>query len=91
MEHFFTVVSKANERCLHMWWCIYVSDVCVTVSLCYSIGMYRGNLSTSYLSTRFSPVAEDDPQVLDRPKCLAALASLRHAKWFQVRLICCMF
>lgn len=29
--------------------------------------------------------AEDDPQVLDRPKCLAALASLRHAKWFQAK------
>ncbi|XP_015749983.1 PREDICTED: spermatid perinuclear RNA-binding protein-like [Acropora digitifera] len=29
--------------------------------------------------------AEDDPEVLDRPKCLAALASLRHAKWFQAK------
>ncbi|XP_048954275.1 interleukin enhancer-binding factor 3 isoform X4 [Canis lupus baileyi] len=27
----------------------------------------------------------DPPDVLDRQKCLAALASLRHAKWFQAR------
>ncbi|KAM9115236.1 interleukin enhancer-binding factor 3 isoform 1-T1 [Pangshura tecta] len=27
----------------------------------------------------------DTPDVLDRQKCLAALASLRHAKWFQAR------
>ncbi|NXB28724.1 ILF3 factor, partial [Eulacestoma nigropectus] len=27
----------------------------------------------------------DSPDVLDRQKCLAALASLRHAKWFQAR------
>ncbi|CAH2273079.1 interleukin enhancer-binding factor 3 isoform X1 [Pelobates cultripes] len=27
----------------------------------------------------------DPPDVLDRLKCLAALASLRHAKWFQAR------
>ncbi|XP_075062905.1 interleukin enhancer-binding factor 3 isoform X2 [Mixophyes fleayi] len=27
----------------------------------------------------------DPPDVLDRHKCLAALASLRHAKWFQAR------
>jgi len=89
VEHIFTVVSKAYNN---VYTC---DDVCMWVIVCVtvvdSIGMYRGNLSTSYLSTRFSPVAEDDPQVLDRPKCLAALASLRHAKWFQVRLICCMF
>lgn len=29
---------------------------------------------------------KDPPDVLDRPKCLAALAALRHAKWFQVRI-----
>lgn len=28
---------------------------------------------------------EEDEDVLDRQKCQAALASLRHAKWFQVR------
>lgn len=27
----------------------------------------------------------EDEDVLDRQKCQAALASLRHAKWFQVR------
>lgn len=30
------------------------------------------------------PSVSDPPDVLDRQKCLAALASLRHAKWFQV-------
>ena len=29
----------------------------------------------------------DPPDVLDRQKCLAALASLRHAKWFQVCIL----
>lgn len=29
----------------------------------------------------------DSPDVLDRQKCLAALASLRHAKWFQVCIL----
>ncbi|XP_076465037.1 zinc finger RNA-binding protein-like isoform X2 [Babylonia areolata] len=28
---------------------------------------------------------KDPPDVLDRQKCLAALAALRHAKWFQAR------
>jgi hypothetical protein len=28
---------------------------------------------------------KDPPDVLDRQKCLDALAALRHAKWFQVR------
>lgn len=27
---------------------------------------------------------EDDENVLDRQRCQAALAALRHAKWFQV-------
>ncbi|XP_040842230.1 interleukin enhancer-binding factor 3 isoform X2 [Ochotona curzoniae] len=31
------------------------------------------------------PSVSDPPDVLDRQKCLAALASLRHAKWFQAR------
>ncbi|CAH1254795.1 ZFR [Branchiostoma lanceolatum] len=30
-------------------------------------------------------VAKDPPDVLDRQKCLDALAALRHAKWFQAR------
>ena len=32
-------------------------------------------------------LAEEQKDVLDRDKCLEALASLRHAKWFQVRLL----
>ncbi|XP_010726688.2 zinc finger RNA-binding protein-like [Meleagris gallopavo] len=28
---------------------------------------------------------KDPPDVLDRQKCLDALAALRHAKWFQAR------
>ncbi|XP_046900004.1 interleukin enhancer-binding factor 3-like isoform X1 [Hypomesus transpacificus] len=30
--------------------------------------------------------ASDPPDVLDRQKCLTALASLRHAKWFQAKV-----
>lgn len=30
-------------------------------------------------------ISQRPPDVLDRQKCLAALASLRHAKWFQAR------
>ncbi|KAL0270754.1 UNVERIFIED_CONTAM: hypothetical protein PYX00_008051 [Menopon gallinae] len=31
------------------------------------------------------PVQKDPPDVLDKSKCLDALAALRHAKWFQAR------
>ncbi|KAJ6656130.1 hypothetical protein lerEdw1_004181 [Lerista edwardsae] len=34
-----------------------------------------------------SGMVKDPPDVLDRQKCLDALAALRHAKWFQVRNI----
>lgn len=34
-------------------------------------------------------VKPDPPDVLDRQKCLDALAALRHAKWFQVRFYIC--
>lgn len=36
---------------------------------------------TSSVETR---TVNDPPDILDRQKCLTALASLRHAKWFQV-------
>ncbi|CAH1796957.1 unnamed protein product [Owenia fusiformis] len=32
-----------------------------------------------------TPTVKDPPDVLDRHKCLDALAALRHAKWFQAR------
>ena len=32
-----------------------------------------------------SATPADPPDVLDREKCLEALAQLRHSKWFQVR------
>ncbi|ESO97481.1 hypothetical protein LOTGIDRAFT_53531, partial [Lottia gigantea] len=32
-----------------------------------------------------APLVKDPPDVLDKNKCLAALAALRHAKWFQAR------
>ena len=34
---------------------------------------------------------KDPPDVLDRQKCLDALAALRHAKWFQVRLFVLLY
>ncbi|XP_070543118.1 zinc finger RNA-binding protein-like isoform X2 [Ptychodera flava] len=36
-------------------------------------------------STPEGEVVKDPPDVLDRQKCLDALAALRHAKWFQAR------
>ncbi|UYV65757.1 ZFR [Cordylochernes scorpioides] len=35
--------------------------------------------------TPAAPVVKDPPDILDRLKCLEALAALRHAKWFQAR------
>lgn len=35
-------------------------------------------------SSGFLETVSDPPDVLDRQKCLDALAALRHAKWFQV-------
>ncbi|KAK6644082.1 hypothetical protein RUM43_000347 [Polyplax serrata] len=36
-------------------------------------------------ATPKKPVQKDPPDVLDKSKCLDALAALRHAKWFQAR------
>ena len=52
----------------------------------------RNPLVKLYLVFLFHPWIEtlsvnDPPDVLDRQKCLAALASLRHAKWFQVCIL----
>ncbi|KAG8130086.1 putative Interleukin enhancer-binding factor protein [Naja naja] len=52
----------------------------------------RTPLVKLYLVFLFHPRIEtlsvnDSPDVLDRQKCLAALASLRHAKWFQVCIL----
>ena len=38
----------------------------------------------SSTSTKTTAVKEDPSDVLDKAKCLTALAELRHAKWFQV-------
>ena len=38
------------------------------------------------LTSTETVTVKDPPDVLDRQKCLDALAALRHAKWFQVRL-----
>jgi hypothetical protein len=37
-------------------------------------------------SSAASATPADPPDVLDREKCLEALAQLRHSKWFKVRL-----
>ncbi|XP_042340540.1 interleukin enhancer-binding factor 3-like isoform X1 [Plectropomus leopardus] len=36
--------------------------------------------------TEETQTVDDPPDVLDRQKCLTALASLRHAKWFQAKV-----
>uniref|UniRef100_A0A8C4F123 Spermatid perinuclear RNA-binding protein n=1 Tax=Dicentrarchus labrax TaxID=13489 RepID=A0A8C4F123_DICLA len=42
-------------------------------------------ITLSSLAMREEHKEEEEEDVLDRQKCQAALASLRHAKWFQVR------
>jgi zinc finger RNA-binding protein len=36
------------------------------------------------VSVSQAQATKDPPDVLDKQKCLDALAALRHAKWFQV-------
>ena len=49
--------------------------------------LVRSNTSSPTPEPVHSDLAEEQKDVLDRDKCLEALASLRHAKWFQVRLL----
>ncbi|XP_036955860.1 interleukin enhancer-binding factor 3-like isoform X1 [Acanthopagrus latus] len=42
--------------------------------------------STTEEETEETRTVNDPPDVLDRQKCLSALASLRHAKWFQAKV-----
>lgn len=62
---------------------------------CEREGRLKDNSIYNYYLDAFSTIsllsiAEDEPDVLDRPKCLEALAALRHAKWFQVCAVCCL-
>ncbi|XP_033108518.1 zinc finger RNA-binding protein-like isoform X2 [Anneissia japonica] len=45
-------------------------------------------LSSPAMREAPSETTKDPPDVLDRQKCLDALAALRHAKWFQARANC---
>ncbi|XP_031553484.1 zinc finger RNA-binding protein-like [Actinia tenebrosa] len=42
-------------------------------------------LTSPIMRDSTEPVNDDEPDVLDRQKCLDALAALRHAKWFQAK------
>lgn len=47
-------------------------------------------LNVVYFSS--SNIADEKEGVLDRPSCLAALAALRHTKWFQVcKMLVCLY
>ncbi|XP_028399570.1 LOW QUALITY PROTEIN: zinc finger RNA-binding protein-like, partial [Dendronephthya gigantea] len=49
------------------------------------IRLVRSNTSSPTPDPVHSDLAEEQKDVLDRDKCLEALASLRHAKWFQAK------
>lgn len=68
-------------------WSINYSNAAIFKKL---FGNLTGTLG-QIISVSFCPVLplenvamKDPPDLLDRQKCLNALASLRHAKWFQV-------
>ena len=81
--------------CVHLYPCPYRSikkTVSVLHAMHYSV-LYTqtclvwSNTSSPTPDPVRSDLAEEQKDVLDRDKCLEALASLRHAKWFQVRLL----
>lgn len=53
-----------------------------------SLYLYRGSTLGLHLTNHILELLvnkpEDPPDVLDKHKCLEALANLRRAKWFQV-------
>uniref|UniRef100_A0A674GGM3 Spermatid perinuclear RNA-binding protein n=1 Tax=Taeniopygia guttata TaxID=59729 RepID=A0A674GGM3_TAEGU len=61
------------------------------VPSCPDVRMYRktfldfSSVPTSLEKCSYNVAMKDPPDLLDRQKCLEALASLRHAKWFQAR------
>jgi len=84
---------KLNNSALKFWESYYLFEMLPLFSYCD-----RNPLVKLYLSLfiPFLPVdsvaMKDPPDLLDRQKCLEALASLRHAKWFQVGYLflpCC--
>ncbi|XP_051987575.1 interleukin enhancer-binding factor 3 homolog isoform X2 [Xyrauchen texanus] len=70
-----------------------VHDACITIKNSKEQPLTLTLLLTSPLvregaekeTTEETQSVIDPPDVLDRQKCLTALASLRHAKWFQAR------
>ncbi|XP_076348229.1 zinc finger RNA-binding protein-like [Tachypleus tridentatus] len=58
------------------------ADPNVTVTVTLTSHIMRGNDNNK---ERCAENVKDPPDVLDRQKCLDALAALRHAKWFQVK------
>ncbi|XP_014670630.1 PREDICTED: zinc finger RNA-binding protein-like [Priapulus caudatus] len=61
-------------------------EACVVVTLTSQV-MRDSSESTAVVAGAGGgePVKQEHQDVLDRQKCLEALASLRHAKWFQAR------
>lgn len=53
----------------------------LTLQVCLTSPLVRVDSSADETQT-----VSDPPDVLDRQKCLTALASLRHAKWFQAKV-----
>lgn len=61
-----------------------ISKPALTLQVCLTSPLVRMVSSTE--SKEETQTVSDPPDVLDRQKCLTALASLRHAKWFQAKV-----
>lgn len=59
--------------------------MCVCVCFMFStLGCYCFVAVLGAAAQRVEAEEEEEGEVLDRHRCLLALAALRHAKWFQV-------
>ncbi|KAM4594364.1 interleukin enhancer-binding factor 3-like [Fundulus diaphanus] len=58
----------------------------LTVVIHFTSPLVRTEQPTNTAEEKETQTVNDPPDVLDRQKCLTALASLRHAKWFKVKV-----
>nr|XP_020451886.1 interleukin enhancer-binding factor 3-like isoform X2 [Monopterus albus] len=58
----------------------------LTLTIHLTSPLVRTEQESENTETEETRTVNDPPDVLDRQKCLTALASLRHAKWFQAKV-----
>ncbi|CAH2315855.1 spermatid perinuclear RNA-binding isoform X1 [Pelobates cultripes] len=84
-------IQKLTEECFQVEYCI--EDACLVIHNSKEPKLSLKVILTSPLFREDDErpggvenvAMKDPPDLLDRQKCLNALASLRHAKWFQAR------